>query len=433
MKLSISILVFAGLNAFAQQPPPTAGEPLSLTLAGALDRARLYSQQVYAATFAARIAHEDTVQAKAALLPSATLFNQFIYTQPNGTPSGIFVSNDGPRVYNHQLVVHSDLYSPLKLADYRRSLAAEAVARARAEIAARGLAATVVGNYYSVLVAQRKLVNAQSSVQEAEQLVDLTTKQERGGEAAHADVVKAQIQLEQRRIDLENARAEQEKARIALGVLLFQDYGQPYTAADDLEAPVALPALPEVQALATRNNPDLRAAQASITQQGYEIRATRAELYPTLSFDYFYGLNANQFAVHNIEGQNQLGSAVQAQVTVPLWNWGATRSKIRQSEYRLQQARYDLSLAQRTLMGNLNSFYIEANTAALQVDALRRTVDLSAESLRLTRLRYQAGEATVLEVVDAQTTLVQARNALADGLMRYRAAIANLQTLTGAF
>lgn len=414
-------------------PGAAAPEPIALTLAGALDRARTYSQQVYAATFAAQIAHEDTVQAKAALLPTATWFNQFIYTQPNGTPSGVFVSNDGTHVYNHQVVVHSDLYSPAKLADYRRSIAAEAAARARAEIAARGLAATVVQNYYTVLVSQRKVANAQAALQEAEQLVDITTKQERGGEAAHADVVKAQIQLEQRRIDLQNAQADQEKARIALGVLLFQDYGQPYTTADDLEAAVALPPLPEIQAMATRNNPDLRAAQAAITQQGYEIRATRAELYPTLSFDYFYGLNANQFAVHNAEGFNQLGSVVQAQVTVPIWNWGATRSKIRQSEYRLQQARYDLSLAQRTLSGNLNAFYVEANTALMQVDALRRTVDLSAESLRLTRLRYQAGEATVLEVVDAQTTLVQARNALADGLIRYRAAIANLQTLTGAF
>ena len=60
-------------------------------------------------------------------------------------------------------------------------------------------------------------------------------------------------------------------------------------------------------------------------------------------------------------------------------------------------------------------------------------VDLSAESLRLTRLRYQAGEATALEVVDAQTTLVQARNAYDDGLVRYRLAMANLQTLTGVF
>ena len=55
----------------------------------------------------------------------------------------------------------------------------------------------------------------------------------------------------------------------------------------------------------------------------------------------------------------------------------------------------------------------------------------ATESLRLTLLRYQAGEATALEVVDAQTTLAAARNAYDDGLARYRLALANLQTLTG--
>jgi len=82
---------------------------------------------------------------------------------------------------------------------------------------------------------------------------------------------------------------------------------------------------------------------------------------------------------------------------------------------------------------NLQGFYQEAQTAREQVDSLRRSVDLAAESLRLNGLRYQAGEATILELVDAQTTLTQARNALDDGLARYRLAVANLQTLTGAF
>ena len=54
-------------------------------------------------------------------------------------------------------------------------------------------------------------------------------------------------------------------------------------------------------------------------------------------------------------------------------------------------------------------------------------------SLRLTNLRYQAGESTVLEVVDAQSTLAQARNAYDDGLARYRLAFANLQTLIGNY
>jgi outer membrane protein TolC len=60
-------------------------------------------------------------------------------------------------------------------------------------------------------------------------------------------------------------------------------------------------------------------------------------------------------------------------------------------------------------------------------------LDLATESLRLTLLGYQAGEATALEVVDAQTTLVEARNAVGDGLLRNRLAVANLQTLTGTF
>ena len=64
---------------------------------------------------------------------------------------------------------------------------------------------------------------------------------------------------------------------------------------------------------------------------------------------------------------------------------------------------------------------------------LRHAADLAAESLRLNSLRYEAGEATVLELVDAQTTLTQSRNAYDDGLVRYRLALASLQTLTGTF
>ena len=52
---------------------------------------RQFSQQVYTAAFAAQLAHEDAVQARAALLPTANGFSQFIYTQPNGTPKSITV------------------------------------------------------------------------------------------------------------------------------------------------------------------------------------------------------------------------------------------------------------------------------------------------------------------------------------------------------
>jgi outer membrane protein TolC len=67
------------------------------------------------------------------------------------------------------------------------------------------------------------------------------------------------------------------------------------------------------------------------------------------------------------------------------------------------------------------------------VDSLRTSNDLASESLRLTLLRYEAGEATALEVVDAQSTAALARNQYVDGLYRYRVALATLQNLTGNF
>jgi outer membrane protein TolC len=76
---------------------------------------------------------------------------------------------------------------------------------------------------------------------------------------------------------------------------------------------------------------------------------------------------------------------------------------------------------------------VEAQVATSQIASLRESLTDSVENLRLTRLRYTAGESSAQEVVDAQTLLVQARNAYDDGLVRYRLALANLQTLTGAF
>jgi outer membrane protein len=128
-----------------------------------------------------------------------------------------------------------------------------------------------------------------------------------------------------------------------------------------------------------------------------------------------------------------LGSSAQATLNIPVWNWGATRSKVRQAELRAQLAQQELSLTQRELLANLHSFYQEAQTAQTQMDSLKQSVTYAQESMRLTLLRYEAGEASVLEVVDSQSTLTQARNALDDGLARYRLSLANLQTLTGVF
>ena len=124
--------------------------------------------------------------------------------------------------------------------------------------------------------------------------------------------------------------------------------------------------------------------------------------------------------MNGTNGVSNLGASILGTLNIPIWNWGATQSRVKQAELRRAQAQREVSLAQRRLLAEIKSLYSEAETAMNELGGLGRSAELAEESLRLTTLRYKGGEATVLEVVDAQTTYAQSNAAYQDGAVRYR-------------
>jgi len=431
------------LTAQTQDDSPATGAPLTITLQDALQRARVNDPQYRSAVTDLGLSREDRVQARAGLLPSLNYNNSFIYTQgtgplpltcassTQGCPGSRFIANNGVHEYISQANAHQAL-SLTNVADYRRSSAALAQARAKAEIAERGLVVTVTQSYYGLVVAQRKYATAQRAAAEAARFLDISQKLESGGEVARADVIKARIQAQQQQRDLQEAQLDMERARLDLAVLLFSDFNQDFTVVDDLQTPEPLPGFAEVETAGKKNNPELRAALAAYQAASHEVTAAWGGLLPALSLDYFYGIDSNKFATRT-DGVKNLGYSTVATLQIPIFSWGSDRSKLKQAELRRDQAHVELTHAQRQLLSHLRQFYGEADTARAELESLASSAEIAAESLRLTTMRYQAGESTVLEVVDAQNTLTQARNAYDDGQSRYRVAVANLQTLTGTF
>src|SRR6204780_4213938 len=138
--LGVALLAVAAVG---QQKPPDPS-PLRLTLADALDRARQNSVVYQAALTDARIAHEDKKQSVAALLPSVNYNNSAIYTQGTGVDNQVrFIANNAVHEYISQGNAHEAL-DVAGVAEARRTAAIAAVAKARAEIASRGLVVTVV-------------------------------------------------------------------------------------------------------------------------------------------------------------------------------------------------------------------------------------------------------------------------------------------------
>jgi outer membrane protein TolC len=453
--LAIIVVLLAGGDAGAQdlsappvpsislaRPNAPSGPPLVVTLADALQRARQNEPAFLAAAADAAIATEDRVQARAGLLPSFSNSTQFIGNSASpGLATGRFVSMDGVQMYRQWLVAHQEL-SPNTFtgAPLLRARAAEAAAQARLEIAQRGLVVTVTRIYYTFVSAQRKYATAQQGAQQAQRFFQIAQQQERLGQVARSDVVKAEILARQQQQAFDEATLSMDDARLALAVLIFPLFNENFSVVDDMQSAPALPPFDDVRTMAERNNPDLRVAIELLRAAGEDIRLAKSAFYPNIFVEAVYGIEANAFALHSEPAADRalgnlpnLGYAITANLTVSLWDWGSLRAKLHQSEIRQRQATATLSQTQRQVVSNLYSMYNEALTARAAVDSLRRVADLAAESLRLTTLRYQAGESTALEVVDAQNTFVQARNSADDTEARYRLAIVQLQTLTGPF
>ena len=433
------LMVFGGQGLQAQQGTGAGALSIpAITLDEALTRAKGNEAAYAAARAASKNAEINRSIARAALLPTVVYHSQFLYTQPNGATNQAgsagaqaapkFIANNAVREYASQGVV-SETIGLAQVNDVSRASAAAAIAKAELEISRRGLTSTVVTLFYARTTSENKVQVEQRAVEEAASFVKLTNQRETAREAAHADVLKAQLTLQQRERDLADSTLAAQKARLDLAVLLFPDPRSGYT----LISPAArsVPARPELEAAAMHNNPELGSALATLRAADLDIKSARAAYLPDLALNYTYGIDAEQFAVNGPGGIRNLGYSAFATLDIPVWDWFTTQRKIRQAQIQRDAAKVALTATQRTLIVQLEEFYNEAILAERQQASLQLTVDTARESLGLTRLRYTAGEATVLEVVDAQGTLLAAELGFEDGSVRYRIALANLQLLTG--
>jgi outer membrane protein TolC len=420
-----------------QTGSPAANAAEVISLDEAIRRAKGIDTTFAAAVAESKVAESQKKIAGAGLLPGVVYHNQFLYTQPqslNGRPipnsTGVFIANNGVHEYISQGSV-TETVGAAGIADLKR-LSAEAIAaKARLEVARRGLVASVVNLYYGVLNADAKVLVAERALDEAKHFQTLSSELEKGGEVAHADVVKSDLEVEQRERDLSDAQLTAEQTRLELGVLLFADPRTRFTLPADLNTMTAMPTKEQMDAAAKNGNPDVRAALASFQASQFEVTASRLAYLPSLSLNYSYGIDANQFANHAPDGTRNLGYAAYATLDIPVWDWFATHNLVKQGLARREQAKVELNNTQRRLLASIEALYREAEVARSDAMSLDTSVRDAKESLRLTDLRYRSGEATILEVVDAQATVIAVEDSRADAAARYEAALANLQTLTG--
>jgi len=414
----------------------TASPSPQLSLDDALRLANAQASTFQTAVINERIAAEDVRQARAAFLPKVTTPLSYIYTTPAlGLPPGeprtpSFISADAIGVTDALVNVAGDFDVAGRLrASLARNRALLAAAHAGADAAKRVLAQAVIEAYYGLALAEAQRRAAEGNLAAAEEFERITSLLLSGGEVASVDVTRAHLQTLARRDELEKARANEAVAAGALRVFVGYEFSRPINTTDlSLEIPIDSD-YRQFKAEDVSRRPEFIQLEQQLRAAQQEIRIARADRLPSLSYSINGGFDTDSLKGPRLKEHTGVSAAVT--VSVPIFDWGATRSRERQARLRVDLAENERTIALRGFTQQFYAARAQVESAAARIELAREGVAKAQDNVDASIARYRAGEAQIVEVTDAQTTLVEQRNALYQAIFDYQTAFARLKQATG--
>jgi outer membrane protein len=384
------------------------------------------------------IAAEDVRQARAAFLPRITIPSAVIYNSPTlgpvtpGAPGAerfSYLASNAVAEYLSLISATGEIDVGGRLrATLRRGIALLEAARAGTEVARRGLIQAVDEAYYGLALSTAKRRSSELSVAAAEEFARITQLMFNAGEVAEVDVTRARLLLTGRRDDLEQTRLIELIDAGALRVLVGYDPAAPIDAVDLTNT---LPVAGEVDRFvssAIANRPEFAQLDALRRAAEQEAKAARAERLPQFSYSVSGGFDSQSLRLDPLH--DHTGVVASASVTIPIFDWGASRSREQQARLRAQSVESERNLAVRSFTQQFYAARAQAQSAATRFQLLSASVGDAERNVQASLARYRGGEAAIIEVTEAQNTLAAQRAAMYQALFDYQAAKARLVQAT---
>jgi len=290
----------------------------------------------------------------------------------------------------------------------------------------------VASSYYGLLQAQQLLDVAEKNLNLSEQQVDLVQKQFDVGAVRKTDLLKADVARGQAKVDVLNRKTALDNARRQLfNDMGMQDFGQSISAVADEWTDVQVPSSADALVLLKTKNPSLLIQQSRISLGVLQVKMAKGVRLPSLGASMSYSTNAEDSDALMEAVKNDWIVGMNLSLTVPLYS--GSRLSTSQQQAKLSQQKSE------------NDYITYLNDLRVQVELLRKSLEnyseiipinqsvvVSAEEdLKLVQGRYSLGSATILEVLDAQVSLIRSNSNLINTVHDARIREKNLKAILG--
>ena len=275
-------------------------------------------------------------------------------------------------------------------ATLRRNVALLEAARAGTEASRRELILAVNEAYYGLALAAARRQSAELNLTAAEESERAAQLKFDAGKAAQVDVLRTRVHKAARRDELEQARAAEAVAGDSLRILIGYDFTTPISTTDLI---TALPDITELNRFTTEwisCRPELAQLDAQLRVAQQDLRVARAGRLPQLSYSINGGVDSD--SLRPSELRDHTGVLATVSLTIPLFDWGASRSLERQARLSALSLESQRALALRTLTQEFYAALRQALSAASRAEILHTGVADAERNVRMSIARYRAGE-----------------------------------------
>ena len=290
----------------------------------------------------------------------------------------------------------------------------------------------VIRSYYGLLQAQKLLDVSEKNLEMSVQQVSLVKKQFDLGVVKRTDLLKAEVAQGQARVDMLNKKTNLQNARrILFNDMGLQDFGQEITAVEkEWQAP-QIPSSAELLRILKNENPSLLISESRINLGDLSYRLTRGLRLPSFNSNINYSANGQTSNELVDAFTNDWNLGINLSVSIPIYVGNSLSLQQQQARLSQQQAEHSYTVLLNDLRVQAELIRETLGNYAEIIPLNQSVVSSAEEDLKLVRERYSLGSATILEVLDAQVSLIRSNSNLINIIHDARVQEASLKAVLG--
>lgn len=306
-----------------------------------------------------------------------------------------------------------DLWGRVRRAVESADAQVDASAEARRQTLVTSLAELARG-YVQLRGTQEGLRIARRNLGSAQESARLSEERARGGLATDLDVANARSQVEATAATIPQLEQQEQQGVNAVALLLG---APPGALAAELAAGAAIPTVPPrvpvgLPSELTRRRPDIRQAEAQLHAATADIGQAEADFFPKITLSGSFALQSVQFKDLGNWASRTYGLG--PSLTIPIFEGGRLRRTLELRRAQQQEAATNYQRVVLSAFHDVDNALIAYRSEQQRRDRLAAQVQQARRALGLSQQRFRQGVSDFLEVLNAQRTVLQAEQQLAD-------------------